>query len=245
MLKPRPRHRCCAAALLFGGASLIAFAADAGRAPAMALDILLPGGVYHGDEVPYPQGPGWMALLDGDPAALVPVALDIRIRYDAVLDTLNGVHTGKHVSSVPATDALVLLRGELLRDGAVDAAEVAGDYQGLAPKTLKFRDRVYSLQLESGCAQEAGACNWVYSDGAKRQVLQAFGVIMHEGEASTEASSTGLIWAGDLDRDGLLDLIVDVADHYNAVAQVRVLLSSLARDDELVGVAGVFSAVGC
>jgi hypothetical protein len=56
-----------------------------------------------------------------------------------------------------------------------------------------------------------------------------------------------LLWAGDLDGDGKPDLILN---HGEPGIQVALYLSSLAKDGELVGLAGRFqysdpSSAGC
>lgn len=54
-----------------------------------------------------------------------------------------------------------------------------------------------------------------------------------------------ILWAGDLDGDGKLDLLIDGADHYNVGARMRLYLSSYAPGGRLVGLAAVFESVGC
>ena len=56
--------------------------------------------------------------------------------------------------------------------------------------------------------------------------------------------SLRLYFAGDLDRDGRLDLVFDTSDHYN-LSRPTLLLSSLAADGTLVGEAAQYQSVGC
>lgn len=136
----------------------------------------------------------------------------------------------------------ILLRGAPLAAGPVTAAQVEGSRAGLEPKTLVLGAVRHTLALDACDAN--GRCAWVLRRGAIGQRIAELGVL-EEASPRTEAAPTGLIWAGDIDRDGKLDLIVDVSDHYNAVANVVVLLSSRAAKDDLVGIAGSFRAVGC
>ena len=46
-------------------------------------------------------------------------------------------------------------------------------------------------------------------------------------------SGAGLLWAGDLDRDGRLDLLLDLSEHYN-MSLPTLFLSSAAADSDLV-----------
>ncbi len=206
--------------------------------------VVLPGS-YHGTEVPYEAGPGWLALVAGEKSALVPVEMNISIQYDPILDAEEGPHSGKHVSFGPAVNAVVLLKGSPFQEGAVSAATVAGGYAGLSPKVITFGNQTYSLELDGDCEGESGQCDWILSDGSTVQVVGRLGGWFHEGRFVTEGSSAGFLWAGDLDGDDRLDLVVDVSDHYNAVAEVLVLLSSAAESGDLVGEVAAFSAVGC
>ena len=53
-----------------------------------------------------------------------------------------------------------------------------------------------------------------------------------------------LLFAGDLDRDGKLDLVFDTTDHYN-VARPTLFLSSQARPGELLHEVARTTSVGC
>jgi hypothetical protein len=53
-----------------------------------------------------------------------------------------------------------------------------------------------------------------------------------------------ILWAGDLDRDGRLDLLLDVHDHYN-VSEPTLFLSSKAKKDEMVKRFISYRRAGC
>jgi hypothetical protein len=52
------------------------------------------------------------------------------------------------------------------------------------------------------------------------------------------------LWAGDLDLDGSLDLLLDTSDHEN-VTEMRLFLSSAAKHGQLVSEVAKFTRVGC
>jgi hypothetical protein len=55
-----------------------------------------------------------------------------------------------------------------------------------------------------------------------------------------------LLWAGDLDRDGAIDLLFDNTDtHYNVHRSMQLYLSSRAGDDALVRLAAGLRGLGC
>jgi hypothetical protein len=107
-------------------------------------------------------------------------------------------------------------------------------------------NRFHRLHVDDGCGKSDAPCWRILSDGRINQILAEFSVTCTpEDPWDTGSVSTGVIWAGDLDDDGRLDLIVDVSNHYNIVSAIVVFLSSLAREGQLVGRASGFWAVGC
>ncbi len=241
------RRRAGAGKCLFAAGFVVGLAVQAGGRANAARDVpevLLPGS-YHADEVSAVTGPGWLALLVEPASALVPGELKITTVYDPVLDPAKGPFSGKQVSVEPSQGAVVLLKGAVFEAGPLSAATVAGEYGGLTPKIIVLDNQRHFLQLDGNCLEGATQCEWIFSDGSTRQVVGRLNGWVQNAAFVSEGGNTGLLWAGDLDRDGRLDLIIDVSDHYNAVAQVRVLLSSAAADGELLGEVASFSAVGC
>jgi hypothetical protein len=86
----------------------------------------------------------------------------------------------------------------------------------------------------------------VLADGYRRQVLFALDAGRRDDGSLMlgDDASPALLFAGDLDRDGHLDLILDATDHYN-VGRPTLYLSSPARDGELVRRVAVNESVGC
>ena len=234
--------------LIFSSAALPIEDWQEPRAKKFALKVLLPGS-YHGDEVPYSSGPGWYALVaTGGSSKLEPVTLKIRWSYDALFDTdkIKGPYSGRSVDSEPRVNAILFVSGDILRAGEIPTATLVGTNRGVGQKKYTLGSRHYSLRLDKLCGKNETPCQWILSDGKSQQAIHGLNVTRTSDETlDTDSSNTGVVWAGDLDRDGKLDLIVDVSNHYNAVSQIRVFLSSKAKDGQLVGNAGWFSAVGC
>jgi hypothetical protein len=72
--------------------------------------------------------------------------------------------------------------------------------------------------------------------GDKRQVL-------YQPSDEPDDTSWPILWAGDLDRDGRLDLYLDLSWKYSVSRRV-LFLSSAAAGDSLVGEAAVFQTTG-
>jgi hypothetical protein len=75
------------------------------------------------------------------------------------------------------------------------------------------------------------------SDGSRTRVLNDW----PDGFLDQMCS---LRWADDLDGDGRLDLYMSLSNHYN-VTEHTLLLSSHAKDGQVVGVAAVWRTTGC
>lgn len=73
--------------------------------------------------------------------------------------------------------------------------------------------------------------------GDLKQVLYTWPDGFHDGACY-------LIWAGDLDGDGRLDLYMYLSDHYN-VTEHTLFLSSAAGPNRLVGRAAMWRTLGC
>ncbi|MDH3869752.1 MAG: hypothetical protein OET08_10295, partial [Desulfuromonadales bacterium] len=108
-----------------------------------------------------------------------------------------------------------------------------------------------SYLLEFKCAaeligQELADCPLQLSDGNKIQALQNYPIYHPSTSKATIASdaSPRVLWAGDLDRDGRLDLLLDLTTHYN-VSAPTLLLSSMAGKSKLVRPAAIFRTTGC
>lgn len=215
---------------------------------------LLPAGNFHGNEVDSLTGESWLALrVKEGQAALVPTRLRVEAVRDELLDA-PGQATGKQVSSTVA-DALVFLRGAGLRAGQVELArDVAGGHSGRPHHDLRLGATAYRIRthcVPTGVEQEQQrfSCELRLDSGVRRQVLARM-----DGYAETAAkdrepvlgddANPHLIFAGDLDRDGRLDLVFDITDHYN-VSRPTLFLSSQAGQGELVRQMAQFESVGC
>ncbi len=53
-----------------------------------------------------------------------------------------------------------------------------------------------------------------------------------------------LLWAGDIDRDGIPDLLIDTSNHYN-ISTIALFLSSKADKGKLYKKVAIFETIGC
>lgn len=65
------------------------------------------------------------------------------------------------------------------------------------------------------------------------------------GVRQISGSGYRFIWAGDLDRDGLLDLIMDMSNNEKGSSNTALFLSSQAEEGQLIKKVAEFKTVGC
>lgn len=209
---------------------------------------LQPPGTFHRDEPVACDGEHWLALrVKGGESALIATQVRARIVHDPIVDAPDAT-SGMEIDS-PIDDALVFLRGGGLAAGPVQSAPI-GTMETLSG-ALRFNGRAY--RIETHCSpdvvregQQQLACEIVFVQDAARQVLVKMGGYRSpEGiDVMGDDATPRLLFAGDLDRDGRLDLILDTTGHYN-VSRPTLFLSSLARDGELGREAAANESVGC
>lgn len=222
---------------------------------------LQPPGQFHGGEPVARHGERWFALtVDADGARMTRTRLQVKTVVDEMLD-VEGQATGQAVSSAGADGNLVTyLRGSGLHAGPVTQAvsvDSQGDDSGMPAQTLRLGGRDY--RIATRCEADRATANMYRCsidliDGERRQTLVAMSgqrdatrVDGAPGDGATmlgDDASPHLIFAGDLDRDGRLDLIFDTTDHYN-LSRPTLFLSGGAGEGELVRAAAEYSAVGC
>lgn len=252
--RPRPMPPRTMAPRLMVLVGMAAMAAGASAAGAQGF-LYLPG-EFHGDEVAVETGrevTGLFRAPDGS-ALLAPTTLRVEAVRDVLVDA-EGEATGKAVSAAGPGEALFFVAGLELDHGPV--TQVSSERRPMPvrePLELSLDGRLWTLGVE--CAGARGRdlvdCAVVLTGPAgSRQTLARY----PEGTADSSPAAEEptfvvgdnwptLLWAGDLDRDGRLDLLFDRSDHYNVTDRV-LYLSSRAAEGELVHPAATCRTVGC
>lgn len=212
-LLPSPCRIALLAAMLTLAPPLIA------REHPPAVSILQPGGYDPADlDVSTLPAHGWLALVKrGDHWELVhaKVALTPEISSPDQPKALVFLHARQLVAGKVSTLAMKLPDG-------VDTPEQADDGKGKDRLELTFNRQRYRLSLPK--QGTAFGRNLFLDDGHTRTVL----------DANSYTDSALIMWAGDLDHDGRLDLIIG-ADHENGQnADTCLYLSSAAGKQQLV-----------
>jgi len=204
---------------------------------------LIETGEFHGEEISAKSRERWLGLFPtAGGYALLPTTLKVEAVHDPVSDENSRIKTGKKVSVNRATKPVFLLKGaNMLKRGAVTA--VSSDDKNLGNGetiNLKLGDNHYQLKVVSNDPTPASHLmpnsKLLLTVGEVSQLL--FSVAEHDD------AGWALLWAGDLDGDGKLDLYMDLNTHYNT-SQRRLFLSTQATSGKLVKEVAVFSTAGC
>jgi hypothetical protein len=212
------------------------------RAVAESPPQILITGQFHADEVPSDPGRGWLALrvLAGR-WHLTPTKVSAKRVYDPVLDN-NDAKTGILIES-SHPEAIVYVRSGSFSPGKVEtpAMQFLAKPRALTPKMKKlvlfFHGRKYEIAASSAASTTGISIANARGTSEIAQVAQA-GIQDDTGPGIAE-----LLWAGDLDRDGELDLVLRYQS-YNA-GGVCLFLSSKKPKGGVVGKLDCVSGVGC
>lgn len=201
---------------------------------------LLLTGDFHEEEVPYRPGEKWLGLFkNGDTYELRYTKLKVeptqereRQLYDTTVTT---------TSPLPA---IFLLKGASnLKQGAISTLfdpERDGEFEFTKDKSFGMRGQFWRLWIDNADSDgrpQKGANLMFQGNGSDPQILRSLPV-------RCDDCSWRLLWAGDLDRDSILDLLIDVSDHYN-ISEPTLFLSSPSKESGPLTVFASFRGVGC
>ncbi len=209
---------------------------------------LLEVGEFHGEEVSAETGNEYLGLhiSDNDESMLLNYKVTVERVHDPLGDGPDEMTGAKVSVDLPLEPLFLVNAGEILSAGPAQTIFAGSFDQPLReqePVNLKLSDVSYQLKVVPGegetCGQHALPRNakLVFSSGETNQVLYGL-------EECGNDATWFLIWAGDIDRDGKLDLYLNVTQHYN-VSERKLFLSSAAPEGDLVQEIADFVTSGC
>jgi hypothetical protein len=193
---------------------------------------------YHAHEARVDTNGNWLALQRVDEHwQLVSVIPQFALVDDAILGPKEGIRVSTNISN-----ANILLMDESLKPGPVESSLKGHPAEMTTPQDYEDsrlpdvgQTRALSLNKQQ----------YVLKNIAGEIVLESQGLTQKLFSYS-EAGDTNayILWIGDLDNDGKIDLIVDASDHYNA-GELRLYLSSTAPKGSLVKLVARRRTTGC
>lgn len=202
-------------------------------------------GDFHGEDVKAKSGAGWMGLYRVRKGYyLLPTSIKIKAVRDEMVDGPSE-RTGKRVTGDHPLPELFLVKNNL----DLSKGEVKTLFDGFK-RDPEYLNAIYRREFSYGSRKYLLKVNEPSSPN--EYLTENSSLTLSSGKSSqtiytqTRCSDCGwaLEWAGDLDRDGRLDLMLDLSDHYNVVKH-HLFLSSRAGKNELVRLVAVFCTVGC
>ena len=206
---------------------------------------LLRVGQFHGNEVQAKSGEVWYGLFSLEDHFEL---REVTITVEAVNDPVSGNvddRSGKSVAIEHAGKPLFMVKGLTApHEGKINSV-FFGDrfiFPGERISLKLGNNNYYSVAAFSEAVHLVGDTRLI---NYTIQVVKATDFqIIAEYEAIYIDGAPSIIWAGDLDCDGKLDLLMDLRDHYN-VTEYTLFLSSQADEGEMVKKCAVFRSVGC
>jgi len=210
--------------------------------------ILLTGN-YHGEDVDISSEETWLALVHKDNGFYLE---ETRLQIDAVHDAMvdrPGEKSGKAINITQHNSSILILAKSLgLKAGKIQGQTFPGHYfKNDEPQHIQFNGKPYHLRMHiPPVLDRESKSDLEFSSNEKKQTLRSYYTRAQNDTLYVfgDESAVGIIWAGDLDRDGKPDLIMSLSDHYN-VMETALLLSSKADEGGLVKLVATFRATGC
>lgn len=191
---------------------------------------------YHADEAKTKPGASWLALQPFKGGWRL---VSAGPRFISIPDEISG--TGIRVKS-GVKNTLVLLADKSLSPGSVGKS-LGGGSSGASPEQKFESSRLPNIGEAKEFVLNGRRYTLSNSNGKLSLISQGTSQPLFDYSEEFDNNAT-IVWIGDLDRDGRLDLIVDASDHYN-VGELRLYLSGRARSGSLVKLVASRRTTGC
>ena len=205
---------------------------------------LIETGSFHGDEVSAKTGEEWFAILKvGSDYMIKKTKINVSPVFDPIMDEDESKKTGKVVSIEGNTEPLALLKDiEGIKQGKLNSVQdLLGVIKPVEKKSFRFDGKDFELSVEAKEVTEDSGYKYfknyklsVQSEGKKV-------VILEMPHTDLDAGLPSVIWAGDINNDGGLDLLMSTSNHYNIMETTLFISENGILDKQAI----VFRTVGC
>lgn len=209
-------------------------------------------GNFHGDEVwENANQLKWFGLFNGQNGYyLKQTTIKTRKVNDPVLDENENEKTGWEVQSLNKDTCVILIESlPFLTDRIVQGVRLPKNY--IYPRdtiSFKYLGVDYKIFATGGKKKIQDDPEWFDVSDYKLYLTATIKGKQHKSllvaQPNFDDQMINLIFAGDIDGDGILDLIIDTSRHYNATSPT-IYLSRPAENGEVVKPIGGHTSVGC
>lgn len=201
-------------------------------------------GFHAGADSVVPGNDWWGLYQDGKNYTLQPTSVTAVAVRNKLIDSESD-ESALQVETVPPSRPVLLIRGlDALQAGPVDSIDVTNHGGTLYPGQTVVLDHRLSGETErmklsvTGVAMMKQERAYVEIRDYQIHVIAGYGkkfvkqTIAQFQSVADDAGPT-LLWAGDVDRDGKLDLLLDLREH-DLTTRPALFLSSAAAEGDLV-----------
>lgn len=213
---------------------------------------ILPVATFHGDEVIENASQlNWIGLFKGKNGHYLKKTKIKTIKvYDLIVDENENDKTGCEVQVLSKDTCLIVIEPlDYLSERNIQAVNLA-KYQILPGDTISFKylDKDYKI-FATGCRRNNKNDSTFYEIWNYRLYIttiingQTINTLL-VAKPGFQDNMVSILFAGDIDGDGILDLIIDTSYHYN-LFNPTIYLSKPANKGEIVKPIGSHYSVGC
>lgn len=217
----------------------------------MSLELLLAGGVFHDDEVKEGSDTkSWFGIFETkEEYRLAETEIITSRGYDAVLDDIGGAKTGWEIeTTLKDTCQFLIKKTPSLSERKIPTVKIPETIQPKKKFKFTFSGINYTLSAEGTLKKQ--------EENSEYEVLTNYRLYLtahSKGKDHTELlvaqdifddQMIKILFSGDIDGDGKLDLIIDTSYHYN-MGRPTLYLSKEAGEDKIIKPMGMFTFVGC
>lgn len=221
---------------------------------------LLDDGIYRRSEVVAKNGESWMVLLDNggelsfyqrkanvrklNSVSWPGEERDARLFFDHSGKPIIALKNIKAIEKGPVTTVFHLKRWAEYEDGSPDFVEISDGFR----REYTLGNETYILRTSYGLTNDGTkAAVLLLESGDKIQILKQIYYVRPDRERPLTGERNifgSLLWVGDMDSDGKLDLYFDEFNE-KGFTYTELHLSSQATEGRLVGIAADFGMAGC
>ncbi len=209
-------------------------------------------GVFHGDEVlENADRETWFGLFQGKQGFYIAeTKLKTKRVNDAIIDENEEDKTGWEVQTVNKDTSIILIEKLSFLTPRNVQQVVLSKEQVFPDDTLRitYLGIDYKIFATGSKKKLQNEPDWFEVWNYKLYLTAIINGKAHKSLLVAQPNFDGqmieLIFAGDIDGDGVLDLIIDTSNHYN-VTSPTIYLSKPAKNGEIVKPIGGHTSVGC